>query len=396
MEDDRIKANESGDISGLKKTNGLVGTGESGKRSGLREQNGPKNPNDKKISLVHGGDIYRNPGCLDFSANINPLSMPASVREAAKRGIEESDHYPDVLCRKLVAAIAAKEQIPEEWVICGNGAADLIFSLCLAVKPKRALLPAPTFAEYEQALRSVDCEADFYYLEEQNGFVPDESVLERLTSDTDLFFLCNPNNPTGVLTPPSLLKEIAGVCRRQGILLVSDECFLDFLEEEEKYSYKEELKREGGIFLLKAFTKIYAMPGLRLGYGICREASLPGRMRKCMQPWNVSVPAQAAGLAALSETEYVRKTRSLIAQEKEYLLGALSGLVTVYGSGANYIFFRSSETLYDDLHRKGILIRDCGNYRGLSRGYYRIAVRSHEENVRFVRAVQDVFGVTSE
>lgn len=343
------------------------------------------------MKAVHGGDIYRNPGCIDFSANLNLLSMPESVREAAVMGVKDSVHYPDVLCSKLARAIAQSEGVPEEWVLCGNGAADLIFMLCLALKPEKALLPAPTFAEYGQALACVGCEIEYYDLGEENGFQIGEDVLQRLKPDVDLFFLCSPNNPTGMLIDPQLLERIAAQCGKNKIWLVSDECFLDFLEDGDRYSARKYLSDGAEIFILKAFTKLYAMPGLRLGYGICADSSLLGRMRKCSQPWNVSVPAQYAGIAALLETDYVRRTRELLGREKAYLLRELSGLAdAVYGSAANYIFFRAGETLSEDLKRKGILIRDCSNYRGLKKGYCRIAVRTHEENETLIKAWKEL------
>lgn len=354
-----------------------------------RESLDPGYPDDSKG--VHGGDIYRNPGCLDFSANINPLSMPPAVREAAAAGIEASVHYPDVFCTKLVQAIAAKEGVREDCIICGSGAADLIFALCLALKPGKALLTAPTFAEYEKALRCVGCEPEYYVLKEERGFQIGEDILERLKPSTEIFFLCNPNNPTGVLIPPPLLERIVKQCSDAGILLVSDECFLEFLGEWERYSLKRFLG-QAGIFVLKAFTKLYAMPGLRLGYGICTDTELLQKMHSCSQPWNVSVPAQYAGLAALREEEYVRRTREYLKQEKEYLLNGFQKLwIPVYGAAANYIFFRAGAGLYEQLRIRGILIRDCSNYKGLGAGYYRIAVRTHEENERLMKALREVY-----
>ena len=181
----------------------------------------------------HGGDIYSHGQVVDFSANINYRGMPDAVRKAARAGVEESIHYPDPVCRRLREAIARREQVEKEQVICGNGAADLIFSLVLARKPKQALLCAPTFSEYEQALQTVDCRVLRYPLKECHGFSLQQDILEAITKDVDLVFLCNPNNPTGVTIQRELLWRILERCREKDTLLVVDECFLDFLEDGE-------------------------------------------------------------------------------------------------------------------------------------------------------------------
>lgn len=338
----------------------------------------------------HGGDIYRNPNIIDFSANLSPLGMPASVIEAAIQGVKHSNCYPDVECQALKEAIRKAEHVCEDHIICGNGAADLIFALCLAQKPKKALLPAPTFAEYEQALLTVDCDIQYFMLQEEKDFVLQEDFLEALTDEIDLVFLCNPNNPTGQMLPLPLLNAVLEVTKRKKIGLILDECFVEFIQDE--VSVKEKLKSYPNLFLLKAFTKLYAMPGLRLGYGFCSDGDLLERMRAVMQPWNVSVVAQYAGVAAIQEKEYVRRTKEIVEEEKIFLLTKLKPFVDkIYGSAANFIFFRAREDFGALLLEKGILVRDCSNYPGLSKGYFRIAVRTREENKRLLAAVKELY-----
>lgn len=336
----------------------------------------------------HGGDIYTKPYRIDFSANMNPLGMPESVAEAACEGVRLSSSYPDVRCRALREAIAENEHVPAEWVICGNGAAELIFALVWAVKPKKALLAAPGFAEYEQALRGVDCQITFYPCREENGFALQENYLQYLTEDTDMVFLCNPANPTGLLIEPELLGRIADLCRERSILLVVDECFNGLLERAEELSLRGRLDAQPGLFLLRAFTKLYAMAGLRLGYGLCADEYLTEKMRKVLQPWNVSLPAQMAGIAALREAEYVARSRAYVAREREFLRQGLEELgLKTYNSQANYLFFFGSENLGERCAVEGILIRDCRNYRGLRPGYYRVAVRARRDNQELLRVL---------
>lgn len=340
---------------------------------------------------VHGGDIYRHQQALDFSANINPLGTPESVIRAAQESMLRAAHYPDAHQEKLKQALSEYESVPSDWLICGNGAAELIFVLVQTLRPKKALIPAPTFAEYEQALRGVDCEVVYEILREENDFRMDATILEHLTEDLDMVFLCNPNNPTGVLIGEELLEQVVAVCERKNIWLVVDECFLDFVAEPDRMTLKGKLSGDRKLFLLKAFTKRYAMAGLRLGYGISGNAGLLCGMEQRMQPWNVSIPAQEAGIAALKEGAYVERARRMIEQEKYFLINELKKMgYPVYGSEANYVFFRGESDLYEKLLHEQVMIRDCSNYPGLTKGFYRIAVRLHEENERLIETIRKV------
>ena len=339
---------------------------------------------------VHGGDVYSHRDCLDFSANCNPLGTPENVRKAVCDSLDHIKEYPQVGYRPLREAIGQYEDVSPEHIICGNGAAELVFSLCQAVRPKKALIPVPTFAEYEQALSSVGCEVEHVLLKEDDDFAMQETFIDWVHKDLDMVFLCNPNNPTGMLIPHRLLKKILEKCRKLEILLVVDECFLDFVKEPQEYSLKRSLSGFNNLFILKAFTKRYAMAGVRLGYGLCSNRKLLEKMELCVQPWNVSTMAQAAGIQALEETEYVEKGRQLVFQEAQWLKEEMTRIgYQVFPSEANYIFFKGPEELFDFCLRKRILIRDCSNYFGLKRGYYRVAVRTHEENEKLIHSMQE-------
>ncbi len=337
---------------------------------------------------VHGGDIYTHKNMLDYSANINPLGIPQSIVDAVTQGAKRSAEYPDVKCRELKKALSQHEAIPEEHIICGNGAADLIFSLVLAKKPQKALMIAPTFYEYEQALRAISCEIVYYYLKEENGFRIQDDYIQQLTSDIDIIFFCNPNNPTGLLVNKEFLCRVLRQCEENDIFFVLDECFNDFLDEPEVYTLKDKLSETDQLFILKAFTKLYAMAGLRLGYGFTSNEELLTRMKEVTQPWSVSTPAQWAGLAALKETEYVAKTKVIIEEERKFLAKSLADLgLTTYGSMANYIFLKGPRDLHEQCKKHQILIRDCSNYEGLNEGFYRVAVKDHANNEILIKVL---------
>ena len=347
-------------------------------------------------SLVHGGDWagfeleYGRPP-LDFSSNVSPLGVPEGVRNAVAEAVCTADRYPDPLCRELRRAISKAEQIPAEWCLCGCGSADLIYRVVLAKRPRRALVTAPTFGEYGAALELARCRVEQHPLKEKNGFVLQEDFLAAITPETDMVFLCEPNNPTGRTTPKPLLRAVLDRCAEMGTLLVVDECFGGFLADPDAHTLKGLLAEYPNLLLLKAFTKLYALAGLRLGYCLCANGPLLEAMRMSGQPWAVSAPAQAAGTAALEETDYVRRVRALIAAERPWLAGELGRLgLRVIPGEANYLLFHTPVPLLEPLRRRGILLRGCGNYSGLDGGWYRTAVRTAEENRQLVAALTEI------
>ncbi len=347
--------------------------------------------------LIHGGDIYAFAGqeVLDFSANINPLGLHPLVREAARQAVDACVHYPDPLCRELRSALAAWENVEESRIEFGNGAADVILRLVQAHRPKRALLPAPTFAEYENALALFDCEAERFMLREACGFRVCEEILQCITPALDMLFLCNPNNPTGLLMDPELMRKVVQRCAMCGVLVVVDECFLDLTDAAETQTLKPLLGEYENLVLLKAFTKLFAMPGMRLGYALSANTDLLERVRQCGQPWGVSVIAQRAGVAALGLRGYAEEARAVIATQRERMRSLLLGFgCKVYGGEANYLFFYTERAgLQEFLKERRILIRSCANYRGLNEGFWRIAVRGAEENDVLEAALEAFFGM---
>ena len=348
------------------------------------------------MKLVHGGDwagfeAWYGQTPLDFSVNISPLGMPEGVRQAIVGAVTDADRYPDPLCRKLRVKLAEKENVPMEWLLCGSGAADLIFRAVLARRPRRALLPAPTFAEYEAALQTAVCQITYYGLREESDFAFDNSILQVIQPGMDMAFLCQPNNPTGRTIPRPLLLEILARCKEIGALLAVDECFLDFLDDPAAFTLAGALGEYPNLLILRSFTKLYAMAGVRLGYCLSSDPLLLNAMASAGPPWAVSSLAQAAGLVALKETEYVQRTRTLIQTERPWLAAQLEGLgLRVIPGEANFLLFRCDPPLSTSLGQKGILLRECGNYRSLDTAWCRTAVRSHEDNVLLIQAIREV------
>lgn len=330
---------------------------------------------------------------MDFSANLNPLGMPAEVQEALCAHVEEYAAYPDPLCRALRRALGEHHGLSPAHFLCGNGAADLIFRLVLALKPKRALIPAPTFGEYEKAVEAVDCDTIRYFLPEQQDFSLEEGFLEEIKPDVQLVFVCNPNNPTGLVAKRPLMERLLERCEQAGAYLCLDECFLDFLPEEPSFTLLPLVEKHPRLLILRAFTKFYAMAGIRLGYCASSDENLLAAMADSGQPWNVSTVASVCGVAALGCKEHARRTLQVVPENREYLRKQLEALgFRVLPGKANYLcFYTPDKELREKLESQGILIRDCRNYPGLCPGWYRIAVRPMEENQRLIAALRRLY-----
>lgn len=336
---------------------------------------------------IHGGNIYSREVKYDFSANINPLGMP----ESAVRAVTDSAHlwerYPDPNCTELVNALAQKYSVTSGQLAVGNGAADLIYRIVNALKPRKCLVTAPAFSEYEKALSESGCKITYYELCEEDDFEVKEDICGLIDENTDLVFITSPNNPTGRTVSSDIIRKLLEKCAENSCILVCDECFIGFTDHPSENTALRFINPS--LIILNAFTKIYAMPGLRLGYAVCGSVAAAERIRSTGQYWSVSVPAQAAGIAALACEDYPDKTRRLVSEEREFLVNALEGTgIKVFRSDANFILVKTSSDLYNALLSEGILIRCCSSYRGLNEEYFRIAVRTHEENVKLAEAVR--------
>lgn len=316
--------------------------------------------------------------------------MPPEVARALCGHVAEYTAYPDPLCRALRAALERHHRIPAGYFLCGNGAADLIFRLAFALRPQKALIPAPTFAEYAQALEQAGCpQVERHFLSPQRDFALEEDFLEAVTPGTQLVFLCNPNNPTGLVTPSRLLLRLVERCEEVGARLCLDECFLDFLPEQEQLTLFPLLEKHPSLLILRAFTKLYAMAGIRLGYLACSDGALLERLREAGQPWSVSTVASVCGAAALECEDFRRRTLETVPRNREALKAGLEALgLRVLPGRANYLCFSTSQPeLGEKLEKQGILIRDCRNYPGLCPGWFRVAVRTQVENQRLLQAM---------
>ena len=358
-------------------------------------------------------------GCNFFSVNINPLGLPEGVKSAIQNAIPDLERYPDQNCTRLREKLAGTHSLSPEHIFCGNGASELISLVTNAISPKNALVLAPTFSGYEKALKAARAKVHYHFLKSESDFTLDESVFDSIQKTApDMIFLCSPNNPTGRVIEKKLLEKMSVHCDESGIFLVVDECFLDFTERADETMLRF-VEKNPHLIVLNAFTKIYAMAGIRLGYLATSNPALLHKINSLRPEWNVSTLAQIAGEAALAERDYINETRALIKQERDYLSKELKALgFRVFPSDANFILFEvnfqqfeenfqtdggktgsksdnkvqknlnMSEKIDEFLLKNGISLRNCGNFAGLSEKFYRTAVRTHGENVRLLEVLQ--------
>ena len=346
---------------------------------------------------MHGGDIYRNQIHTDLSVNVNPLGIPEQVREVLSDSCLKVQAYPDERCEALRKKLAERYGLSEENVLCGNGASELIYAICRWKNPKKALLLAPGFSGYQRALKATGCRITHFYLKKSEDFVLSEEMIVKLretirSGQYDLFFLANPANPTGKLTDAEVIRSLAKTCREAGTVMVVDECFMELTMEPEKYTVTRDLAEWENIIVLRAFTKTYAIPGIRLGYLLSGDETVVKKIAMQLPEWNVSIPAQDAGIAALEQEGYLEASRIFVKTQREFLEKGLRKLgAKTIPSDSNFIlFWWNDETLYDKLLSRGFLIRDCSDFEGLGRGYYRIAVKNRMENETFLQALEAI------
>ncbi|MDD2336302.1 MAG: threonine-phosphate decarboxylase CobD [Geobacteraceae bacterium] len=358
-------------------------------------------------SFDHGGTVFalaRSLGIsseqlLDFSASINPLGPAPGVRDAVCASFQRVLHYPDRESFELRQALSGVHRVGIDNSMVANGSTELIYLLPRLLSGTKGLIIAPAFSEYARALERAGWQTEYMSLLPAEGFALSlEMLAERLAEGFDLLFLCNPANPTGALLPLTMTQEILRLCRRSGTFLVLDEAFMDFCEGESATGL---LAESGGGIVLRSMTKFFAIPGLRLGYAIGHEDVI----RSCtenQEPWSVNTPAQIAGVSSLADTDYRECTVRYVSTEREAFARGLAELpgLEPFPSAANFLLVEirngiSAVELRSRLLEKRILIRDCSNFKGLDGRFFRVAVRTGEENHRLLVALGEVLGESS-
>jgi threonine-phosphate decarboxylase len=354
----------------------------------------------------HGGNIFavaRTLGVavdqmLDFSASINPLGMSPMVRKALICSLDSLVHYPDTTHNEFKQALAHYHRLSPVHFSVANGSTELIYhlpSMLHGKHGKKALIVSPSFSEYVRSLSQHQWEAQHFILSPDNNFAIDTDRLESaLAEGFDALYVCNPGNPNGTLYPRRVIEKIYSICLAAGTFLVLDEAFMDFCEDA---SAKGIIIHSDNAIVLRSMTKYFGIPGLRLGYAIC-NATLAERLDVMGGPWSVNTLALASGTAALGDIQHNKDTLEFIRQERRTLFESLIQLpqLRLYPSSVNYLLVEIKEgmtarELKERLLPRRIMIRDCSTFMGLSNQFFRVAVRSHEDNQRLLETLHRIF-----
>jgi threonine-phosphate decarboxylase len=359
------------------------------------------------LEHIHGGNVARaslkygipEEELVDFSANINPLGPSRRINDAIKNKLGLISSYPDPDCRELKTALSDYLGIDREYLLMGNGAAELIYLFVRVAGCRRALIPVPTFCEYSLSVLSQGGEVIEVAMDEKNDFSLPVAELVRLIPQVDLIFLCSPNNPTGKLVERETIELILDRSLSHGVMVLVDEAFIDFVPQRLSYTMMPQVGHTSNLVVLYSLTKFFGIPGLRLG-AIAAQADLIRRMNAAKDPWNVNVLAQVAGIEGLRDQEHMQSTNRLVNREKKYLFNSLRGipglrpiagaanflLVDISGSGL------SSGELTDLLGRRKVMVRDCQSFTGLADRYLRLAVKTRTENDLLLAALNEILG----
>jgi threonine-phosphate decarboxylase len=353
---------------------------------------------------VHGGEVWdvvnktglSREDVLDFSSNINPLGPSQKAIESIKNNFGRIPFYPDPDSTALREAIAHHFKGISRWnVIVGNGSTELIylFADVFMEKGDVALIPAPTFSEYEKATKKAG--ARIQHIKLSRSFQVEPAIFMREMKGAKVVFLCNPNNPTSILMSRTNLTEIIEKALEENALVFLDEDFTEFVDEEKRFSLVDEIERYPNLFVLKSFTKFFGLTGLRIGYGIASEEIIK-LLSTTKTPWNVNCLAQVAAVAALDDEKHSNRTAELVKGERAFLARELSGISVfkVYPADANFFFIDIRQSgftaaqLKEKLLEYGVLIRDCSSFRGIDEYYVRVAVKTRRENEKLLEALK--------
>ena len=379
----------------------------------------------------HGGNIYKVfrekniKEILDYSSNINPYGIPESLKSRIIENLEILERYPDPDYVELREKLANLNNVNLSDIILGNGATEIIFLFMKVINPKKILIVSPTFGEYERAVKAVgtsrnsidlscsddnknienkEIEIEYFELKESDDFKLNIGNLKnQLEKKYDLLIICNPNNPTGKFLKLAQTEEILKECNKYDTKLFIDEAFIEFLADGMKESIINTEENKKNLFVTRAFTKFFAIPGLRLGYGMYFDKELEQKISEKKEPWSVNNIAELAGLTVLDDTEYIEKTLKWITKEKIYMyekLNEISG-IKVYETEVNFITGKIDEKLFSEglnvkilrekMLEQGILIRDASNFNFLDERFFRLAIKDRASNDRVIKVLKEIF-----
>ena len=346
----------------------------------------------KHAPVIHGGrPPLTDHKIIDFSSNISPIGIPLSVKKILKKNIDNIKNYPDFSSSSVISSLKKYTQYEKSNILVGNGAIEIIYNFCFAFlsKKTKVLIPVPTFQEYETAAKLNNCVIS--YFKTMNLSENLDSFISQIPKN-GCIFICNPNNPTGKLLPKNQLYEIIKKAKKLSTFVFVDECFIEMVPDSNE-SVMSHVKKYDNLFVLRSLTKSFALPGIRIGYAIASKQMIE-ILQKIKIPWSVNSLAQDAAISALKTQSHLIKSNLVIKNELNYLTNKINRLngFTCINSSTNFILIKTkkdSTKLQKKLLEQNILVRDCKNFRGLNNHYIRVAVKSHKDNLKLVKALEN-------
>ena len=329
---------------------------------------------------------------IDFSSNVNPHII-SDLGKYVLEGLEKSRSYPDINYTNLRNNISDYIKLDSELIIPGNGATEIIYLLMKSIKMRLAILN-PTFSEYGRGAKLNNLEIIYFHLKEENNFSIDLDEIQKNMDKFDSLFVCNPNNPNGKVKD---LNELLDLMIENDKLLIVDETFMEFVGEEEKYSLINKIEQTPNLFILKAVTKFFGMPGLRLGYGVTSNKQIINNIYEYKEPWTINSFAENLSNYLFKDKEYINGSKDYYINERKFMLEELRKIsrLKVYDTDTNFVLIKldddEANSLKLELFEKyNILIRDASNFIGLDKSYIRVAIKSHNDNKVLIESLRKI------
>ena len=353
----------------------------------------PKSSIIRHIPVIHGGkDHLIKPDVIDFSSNITPIGVPKSVKTILKKNLDNIQRYPDYNSSKVISSLTKYTKLDKTYLMVGNGAIEIIYNFCFAFLSKntKVLIPVPTFQEYEIAAKLNNCKVSYFTTMNLSENL--DQFLSKIPKQ-GCVFLCNPNNPTGKLLSKNQILVIIKTAKNRSSIVFIDECFIEMVPDSNQ-SVISYVKKYDNVFVLRSLTKSFGLAGIRIGYAASSKQMIK-ILQKIKIPWSVNSLAQDAASIVLKNKSHIKKSNYVIKKELNYLMNTISQLIgfNCYDSTTNFILIKTkhnSTKLQQKLLKHKILIRDCKNFRGLDNHHIRIAVKSHKDNLKLVRALEKI------
>lgn len=362
---------------------------------------------EKSKHYLHGGDLeaiektYAIPReqLIDFSSNVNPLGISPKAKKELANHLDLISSYPDRKYISLRQKIAQFTGADFDSIIVGNGSTELISLFITTVRPKKALIIGPTYSEYEREILLAGGRIQYFPLKEELDFQLDsEHLYHVLSEDFDLLVLCNPNNPTGSVLRHKELSDIINFCKNKNIYIMIDETYVEFAEDMEDVEAIPLTKQYDNIIILRGISKFFSAPGLRFGYGICKNEKLIHKMNEIKNPWTINILASFAAGIMMEDEEYIKKTKELIHSERKKIYETLLAWknIKVYKPSANFVLFKllrndiTSGEIFEKLIHQKMIIRDAGSFPFLDTRFMRFCFLLPDQNEKLLKALYEI------